>query len=327
MLGFGDPVADAIALLRPHTAVGPNLLAAGRWALRFDAAPHVRIGGLVRGSCWLLLDGEEPVLLQEGDTFLVRSPPNYVLASTLDATPQPARPLWESSVDGEMKLGVGDPHDGDRDEGVEEQVEVVLCSGHMLFDPRNARLLTDVLPPVLVVPAADPQGEEISRLIEMLAAEVAVDAAGGPLVRSHLAQSLLVYMLRAYSRRSDNPSGWLCALTQNGIGAALRALHEDVSHPWTLQEMADISHMSRSAFAQAFKRQVGVPPLEYLIQWRMALARDALSRDLLTIPELSRATGYRSESAFSTAFRRIVGAPPAKFRAQERASAPAAART
>ena len=94
-------------------------------------------------------------------------------------------------------------------------------------------------------------------------------------------------------------------------------MHADVAHRWTLNELAGISHMSRSAFAAAFKTKIGTAPLEYLIQWRMSLARDALRRGTLSISELAFATGYESESAFSTAFRRVAGASPKQFRDAE----------
>ncbi|MGW8457062.1 AraC family transcriptional regulator [Streptomyces niveus] len=176
-----------------------------------------------------------------------------------------------------------------------------------------AELLTDLLPPLVIVRAADPHGSRLGQLIDLLATEVGA-AAGGPLVQNHLAQILLVHMLRAHAAQTDRPTGWLGALNEDGIGAALRAVHADMAHSWSLKELAEISHMSRSAFAQAFKNHVGVPALEYLIQWRMSLARDALARDTLSISELARATGYQSESAFSTAFRRVVGSSPTQFR-------------
>ncbi|MFD5748055.1 helix-turn-helix transcriptional regulator [Streptomyces sp. NPDC127033] len=121
-------------------------------------------------------------------------------------------------------------------------------------------------------------------------------------------------MLRAHAEQTDRPAGWLGTLNDDGIGAALRALHADVAHRWTLQELAGISRMSRSAFAASFKKQVGTAPLEYLIQWRMSLARDALRRNTRSISELASATGYESESAFSTAFRRVTGSSPKQFR-------------
>lgn len=306
MLGFGDPVADAIGLLRPRTVIGPNLRAAGKWALRFDTFLHVRVGGLVRGTCWLILEGHEPVLLEEGDTFLLGNPPPYVLASSLDVSPRPAEPVWARAADGVVRIGPASEED------------LYLCVGHIAFDERNAALLTDLLPPLVLVRAADPDGARLAQLIDLLATEVGVVAAGGPLVQNHLAQILLVHMLRAHAARTDRPTGWLGALNDDGIGAALRAVHADVAHPWTLEELAELSHMSRSAFAHAFRSHVGVPPREYLIQWRMSLARDALTRDTLSISELASAAGYRSESAFSTAFRRVVGASPAQFRKQAR---------
>ncbi|WP_406036178.1 AraC family transcriptional regulator [Nocardioides sp. NBC_00163] len=309
VLGFQDPVADAIGLLKPHTVIGPSLRAVGEWALSFDTFLHVRIGGLVRGKCWLILEGHEPVLLREGDTFMLGNPPPYVLASTPDVSPRPAEAVWAGAEDGFVRIGP------------ESENDLYLCVGHIAFDDQNAALLTDLLPPLVIVRAADPHGSRLGQLIDLLATEVAVTAAGGPLVQNHLAQILLVHMLRAHAGQTDRPTGWLGALNEDGIGAALRAVHADVAHSWNLNELAEISHMSRSAFAQAFKSHVGVPPLEYLIQWRMSLARDALARDALSISELARATGYQSESAFSTAFRRVVGSSPTKFRDQERRSA------
>lgn len=306
MLGFQDPVADAIGLLRPRTVVGPNLRAGGEWAVHFDRFLHVRIGGLVQGMCWLILEGHEPVLLQEGDTFLLGNPPPYVLASAPDARPVPAEPIWHGADTGLVRIGA------------EADEDLYLCSGHIAFDERNAGLLTDLLPPLVVVRATAPHGDRLAQLIDLLATEVGVSAAGGPLVQNHLAQIVLVDMLRAHAAQTERPTGWLGALNEDGIGTALRALHADVARAWSLKELAEISHMSRSAFAQAFKKHVGVPPLEYLIQWRMSLARDALARGTMSIAELSLATGYLSESAFSTAFRRVVGTSPAQFRKQSR---------
>lgn len=308
MLGFGDPIADAIGLLRPHTVIHPSLRAVGDWALRFDSSPHVTIGGLVEGRCWLLLEGHDPVMLEEGDTFLLGNPPPYVLASTLDAVPRRAEALLEA-----------DAHTGIVDLGSESDGGTTyLCSGYIAFDDSNIAVLTDILPTLVVVRAADPRGRPLSQLIELLSTEVEAVAPGGALAMNHLAQLLLVHMLRAHATQADRPTGWLRALNDDGIGAALRAMHADVAHSWTLVELADISLMSRSAFAQAFKNQVGVPPLEYLIQWRISLARDALAHDSMSISDLARATGYRSESAFSTAFRREVGLSPAHFRNESR---------
>ncbi|WP_307133577.1 AraC family transcriptional regulator [Streptomyces aurantiacus] len=302
MLGSGDPITDAIGLLRPRTVIDPGLHAAGPWALRFDQSSHVRLGVVARGTCRLTLDGHEPVLLEEGDFYLLGMPPSYVLGSTLTAPPRPAKPVWDSARGGVVRIGP------------EAEEDTYLCGGHFSFEDTNAPVLTQVLPLLVLVRAADPRGRLLAHLSELLLSETRTAAAGGSLVLNHLAQVLFVHMLRAHAEQADRPTGWLGALNDDGIGAALRAMHTDAAHPWTLKELAGVSHMSRSAFASSFKSRVGTTPLDYLIQWRMSLARDALSRGTRTISELAFETGYKSESAFSTAFRRVIGSSPKQFR-------------
>ncbi|MFI9486602.1 AraC family transcriptional regulator [Promicromonospora sp. NPDC052451] len=303
-----DPVADAIGLLRPRTVVCPALRAGGAWAVRFEAFPHVKIGGVVRGETWLSLDGREPVHLREGDFYLLSNPPAHVLGSGASVEPLPAAQLWETAVEGAVRTGSGDD-------------DTYLCGGYFWFDEFNAPILLDVLPELVHVRADDPRIRALAYVTELLSGEVGNCAVGRSLILDHLVQILLVQVLRSHAEQSDRPVGWLGALVDDGIGAALRAMHADVAHRWTVQELAGISHLSRSGFAKSFKRQVGIAPLEYLIQWRMSLARDALRRDTQTISELAFATGYESESAFSTAFRREVGASPKQFRDRARRAA------
>lgn len=300
--GSDDLIADAVGLLRPRTVVEPRLHASGPWAVRFEPFPHVRLGVVVRGACWLALEGHEPVPLREGDFYLLGNPPPYVLASALTVEPRAAKPLWDSAANGAVRVGP------------EGEEDAYLCGGYFSFDDTNASILLDVLPPLVLVRAEDPRGRLLAHVSELLVAEVETAAVGGSLVLDHLAQILFVHMLRAHAGQADRPAGWLGALGDDGIGAALRAMHADVARRWTLKELAAVSRMSRSAFAASFKSQVGTAPLEYLIEWRMSLARDALRRDTRSISELAFATGYASESAFSTAFRRVVGHSPRQFR-------------
>ncbi|WP_051433320.1 AraC family transcriptional regulator [Promicromonospora kroppenstedtii] len=309
--GPSDPVADAIGLLRPRTVVYPALRAGGSWKVRFEAFPHVKIGGVVRGDTWLALDGREPVHLREGDFYLLSNPPAYSLGSGQSIEPLPAATLWETAAGGAVRIGSVDDED------------TYLCGGYFWFDELNAPILLDILPPLVHVRADDPRIRSLAYVTELLSGEVGTCAIGSSLILDHLVQILLVQVLRAHAEQSDRPVGWLGALVDDGVGAALRAMHSNVAHRWTVEELAGISHLSRSGFAKSFKRQVGLAPLEYLIQWRMSLARDALRRNTQTISELAFAIGYESESAFSTAFRRVVGASPKQFR--DRALRPAGA--
>lgn len=301
-----DPIADVIRLLRPRTVFAGYLRASGAWALGYESFPHVKLGTVVRGSCWLSLEGRKPVLLEQGDLYLLGNPPRYVMG-TLGAKPRAAESAWDTAQNGVLQLGPV------RDD------DTLVCGGYFAFDDPNAPLLLDALPTLVHLRAGDPRLKAFAHLSELLVAEVDTHAAGGSLVLDHLSQLLFVHMLRAQSHRASRPAGWLGALGDERIGAALRAMHGDVARRWTLAGLARIAAMSRTTFAAAFRRQVGRAPLDYLIHWRMSLARDALRQNSKSISELAFETGYESESAFSTAFRRVVGSSPRQFRDLARA--------
>ena len=310
--GSRDPIAGALGLLRPRTVVPTPLHAASPWAVRFDPFPHVKLGVVVDGQCWLSLDGFEPVLLDVGDFYLLGNPPHYTLSSAREATnAHPASALTQNTIGRGFRIGA------------ETEEDSYTCSVDFTFDPSDNAMLLDALPPVVHIRADDPRGPLFMNLASLLVFEIEYPSVGRALVLEHLAQIILVHMLRAYADNTEQPRGWLAALANDGVGAALRAIHADVSRRWTLAELAEIGHMSRSAFAASFKAKVGTAPLTYLIEWRMTLARDALRNGAWSNSELAAATGYESESAFSTAFRRVVGSSPRQYRdaARNRAEA------
>ena len=83
--------------------------------------------------------------------------------------------------------------------------------------------------------------------------------------------------------------------------------------PWTVAQLAKTAALSRSAFFERFTRTVGLPPMEYLLAWRMAVAKDLLRRHDVGLAEVAERVGYGSASTFSTAFSRHVGQPPGRY--------------
>ncbi|HEY8013887.1 MAG TPA: AraC family transcriptional regulator, partial [Dongiaceae bacterium] len=107
--------------------------------------------------------------------------------------------------------------------------------------------------------------------------------------------------------------GWLFALADKQMGAAISAMHADPGYGWTLQALAARAGMSRSTFALKFKEAVGKAPLEYLARWRMLLAGDRLANSSDPVSVIALSLGYESESAFSTAFKRVMGCSPRQY--------------
>jgi AraC-like DNA-binding protein len=137
---------------------------------------------------------------------------------------------------------------------------------------------------------------------------------GSFLVAQHLAHMMLVQALRLHlADGSSGGVGWLFALANKQMGAALRAMHDDPAQRWTLQELAERAGMSRSSFALKFKATVGASPMDYLTRWRMLLAGDRLASSSDPISVIALSLGYESESAFSTAFKRVMDCSPRRY--------------
>jgi len=115
------------------------------------------------------------------------------------------------------------------------------------------------------------------------------------------------------ARAGGSGVGWLFALADRQMAAAIGAIHDDPAHGWTVEALAERAGMSRSSFALKFKQTVGASPMDYLARWRMLLAGDRLENSGDPVSVIARALGYDSESAFSTAFKRVMGCSPRQY--------------
>ncbi|MDT0449523.1 AraC family transcriptional regulator [Streptomyces sp. DSM 40473] len=171
--------------------------------------------------------------------------------------------------------------------------------------------LLDMLPPLAVVPT----GPRTRAALDLLAAEVAHEEPGQDAILNRLLDLVLVLALRAwYARPQAELPSWYGALSTPAVGDALRLLHEDPAHRWTVAELAARVGQSRAAFAARFTGVVGEPPLTYLTGWRMALAADLLHDTEETVAAVAREVGYTDAFAFSVAFKRACGASPSDWR-------------
>ncbi len=298
-----DPLAEVFSLLDMRGAASARLEAGGAWALRFPGKPALKFHAVLRGRCWITLPGEPPCRLDAGDTFLLADAPPFVLASDPEARAEDAAPLVApTQTPGQSNVY---RHAGD---------DTVLLGGGFVFRSDNAGLLLDALPPFIRIAAAAPAARILRNTLEVLNGELGTGDMGAMLVTRRLADILLVQALRAYvAVQGADCAGWIGALADRKIGAALALMHGEVGRNWTVGELAAATGMSRSGFALRFKALVGIPPRDYLLRWRMQLARDALRRNESSVAGLADRLGYASESAFGNAFKRVFGRPPKRY--------------
>jgi AraC-like DNA-binding protein len=202
-------------------------------------------------------------------------------------------------------------HHARDDRSGDHRAAVFMCGAYR-FSGDVGQGLLEALPPILPLsPAVD---DPLHAVVGLLSGELASPAPGQPAVLDRLLDILLVLALRTHFRQSPDAPRWFRASTDPRLSPALRAMHADAAHPWTVPELAALTGLSRASFARGFQQALGRAPMRYLTDWRMTLARDHLRTGDLTLAQIADRTGYGSPYAFAAAFRRHHGAPPGEWR-------------
>lgn len=306
-----EPLSAIISLLRPRVVHPKLITGSGRWGVRYPKVEVAGYGLVLSGGCHLIRQGMPPAILAAGDFVLMPPSPGFVMASDPDVEPV--------MVDAGTADGLTEVRHGDQ----EGTAEFEMLGGYFLFDPANISLLAELLPDLVHVRGADVTAKRLAAMIDLATEEALARRPGRDLILERLVEVMLVEALR-HSGESAHPVGrpnLLRGLADPNLSRALRCFHADLQRHWTVGELAREAGLSRSAFSERFAAAVGLPPMAYLIQWRMAVAKDLLRRGGMPLEELAFAIGYESASAFSTAFRKNVGRPPSQFAKEMRADA------
>jgi len=296
-----DPLSDVLSLLKPRSYAAGGFGAGAGVSIQFPRHAGIKCYAIVSGQCWLCVEGvAEPVRLAMGDCFLLPSGRPFVLTSDLALPPVDYRTVLRSQ-----------PRSVNA--SVDDGADRFMVGGHFAFAGEHAGFLLGMLPPIVHI-RKEADKAVLRWSVERMTQELREPQPGGFLVVQHLAQMLLVQALRVCLAEGPKGGvGWLFALADKHMGAAITAMHENPAHRWTLQELAERAGMSRSTFALRFKDAVGSAPLEYLTRWRMLRAGDQLAGSNDPIGVVALSAGYESESAFSTAFKRVMGCSPRQY--------------
>lgn len=300
-----DPFLDLIRLLRPRAALfGAGLDAFGQWGVSFRARNDLLFCWIERGECQLIRPDRVPLLLRQGDFVLVFTSSPFTLASDPSVDPIDSETAVARTKNVRLTLGSG------------EARPVTLHAGKFLFDTANDDLLAGLLPPLRHIAADDASLGPLHTLLTLNEREARQPGPASEFIIVRLVELILVEILRTGQPwLGGKDAGLLAGLADPVTARALTAMHRDVTHDWTVGELARLCGVSRSAFSDKFQTVVGTAPIRYLLHWRMALAKDELRRGALSVSEIAYSIGFQSSSAFSTAFKRAVGCSP-KFFAQ-----------
>ncbi|EAS49148.1 putative transcriptional regulator [Aurantimonas manganoxydans SI85-9A1] len=293
-----DPFAEVVALLQPSLPFSKQASGAGSWRIDVAVTNDPLFCVILEGAVLMSLEGRPWLELQENDFVLVPAARDFTMCS-VDGGPPKGQSV-HTMLDDEMRHG--DPSG---------PTDMRMLAGRLAFGSPDAGLLLSLLPELIHVRGL----KRIATLVQLVRNEAQDDRPAREMVLTRLLEVLLIEALRAASSNAA-PPGLLRGLADARLGSAIRCIHADPRHGWTVERLAREASMSRSVFFDRFRREVGVPPMEYLLSWRMALARNMLRRGEGGVKTVAETVGYGSASSFSVAFTRFVGVSPMQFARQ-----------
>jgi len=311
-----DVLADVLDSLKLKGRIFCRCELSAPWAIGFAAGLFSHFHIVERGTCWLRVHGErDAIALQEGDLLLVAQGHEYQLSDEPRTRPVPLEYVTGNSAPG---LHAVVRHGGGG------RATNLLC-GAFEFESPHAQSFLTVLPRWIRVMKDERRGNEwLDSTARFLTRETQQPEMGAATIVTSLIDVLFVEAVRAWLRQQPpGAAGWLGALRDPSIGAALGLIHQAPQKPWTVPALSAAVGLSRSPFAAKFTALVGQPPMAYLKRWRLQLAATLLRQQALGLSHIAERVGYESTPAFSRAFTRFSGMSPGRYRYDGRASAAA----
>ena len=326
-----DALSDVLRVVQLTGAVYLDVTFSAPWCTigHADAAlcsaylpPSERIVSfhlVTEGRCWALLPRDPGAALQveAGDVIVIPQGETHVLGSAADLSPVSLAPLLADQMHaapGEvMTLAYGGGG----------AITRVVCGFLAVQDIWRNPLLS-ALPRLFKVGMRGSSASWLESSLRFATRESAATRAGSATVLAKLSELVFVEAVRRYvEAMPDDRTGWLAGLRDRFIARTLTLMHGSPAHPWTVEGLARQVGMSRSALAQRFSELLGVPPMQYLAQWRLQLAAKQLRLGNRSLAAVAEDVGYESEAAFNRAFKREFGMPPATWRRTAAEATPA----
>lgn len=285
------------------------------WGVEVPAHQNVsRFHYVHRGRCYARVHHQSDALfLEQGDLVIITRGAQHCLSEPREAAITALDTLVDDvGFNGHGALVVGDPAAGH---------ETQLICGHFAFDPGARHVLLDSLPDYVHVKDYGKAAPDwLDNSLKMIGSEVGHGKLGGDLIALKLSEIIFTQAIRHYIENEGQSQPGLAGFADTHIRTALIALHDDPGNAWSVEGLAKIAGMSRTAFSNRFNELIGNTPLNYLIDWRMQIARQMLKETNDPIIDIALKIGYQSEAAFGRVFKRYFDTPPAGFRRQLKGS-------
>jgi AraC-like DNA-binding protein len=298
----------------PGREIAPLLMRGVEHVIEYHAVAQGTCFAGIPGGPSVQLHAGDVVMFPQGDAHVVSSAPGLRGRLEMDAfadvrsAPLPLRITYNG-------LEVL------REEPPESRVDATVVCGFLGCDLAPFNPVIASLPRLLHLRAAEGDGW-LAGFTQQAVAESRARRPGGEAMLARMSEMLFVDAVRRYADTlGPDAGGWLAGLRDRYVGRALALMHERPARDWTIDELGREVGLSRSALHERFTALVGLPPMQYLVQWRMQLAARRLLETRASVAQIALDVGYESEAAFVRAFKRVVGQPPARWRRAREAQA------
>lgn len=299
-------LGDVFQLLKMQSVFYTHSELSTPWGMKIPAmAQSLMFHIVLQGNCSIEVEGKTSDLT-EGDFIIV---PHGLGHTIFDHNSSHCVELFD------LPLQAISGHYDVLQYGGDGAKTILMCGAVSFSHPITERLLNLMPQFVKIDSGHELYSRSIQNTINMLATETRNSRVGDEAVITRLADILVIQSLRAWLDSQDaSKAGWLIAFQDKRLGAAIKCMHHQPEHSWTVAQLAGEAGMSRTSFAEQFKHLVGESPLQYLTHWRMAIARGQLLHSKLNILEIALNVGYQSEAAFSRAYKKVEGVNPSTTR-------------
>jgi len=316
-----DALSDVLKTVRLTGVTYFDVVAQEPWSVHSPARdlilPRVLPGAdhliayhvVTAGRCYASLIDGEAIPLEAGEVVVFTNADPHIMSSTAGMRAEPPTADFFDMADaGRLPFHVNLASGG--------SASAKLVCGYLACDSRPFNPLIEALPPMLK--AGDQRRNDtgwLGQFIHYAVAEVADKRAGSESVLTKLSELMFIDVVRRYIETlPPQKTGWLAGLHDPMVSKALALIHARPSFSWTIEGLARQCGGSRSVFAERFVHLLGVPPMQYLAQWRMQVASEMLDRGNINMAAISAEIGYESEAAFSRSFKRMMGVTPSAWR-------------
>ncbi|QDK39366.1 AraC family transcriptional regulator [Bdellovibrio sp. NC01] len=300
-----DTLSDVLMKMRLKSSAAGILDTAGKWVVENSTFGGFKLQVVLKGDRYFVGDGKSKAIhVKAGDCVLLTGKKPLIIGSDLDAKKRiRMEDLHKTKTGGVMTINGGG--------------EMLSIGTHFEFEGHLPKVLFEGLPTWIHVDGNSDQAAVLRWSVERFKAEFFGKNPGRGLILNHLTPIMLLQILRIYLETSNKKQqNWLFAISDPQLSKVFDKMHSQYQEPWSLESLAEVAGLSRSGFALAFKKKVGISPLDYLTNWRMQIACDLLRTEGQNVSSVAEAIGYESESAFSVAFKRVIKCRPGQYQRQ-----------